>query len=223
MRATPYVGGSDVSARPRQWFLSVSGLSQYADRIDEKTFRIAYPRRRIPDLIEAGVGPRLASPRLVAALREIGATGWDSRPVDLHREGDLLPGYAELIVLGSSPRISYAFHDDHVREVRNSAGVWSPEHACMDPAVDGWDGSDVYRPANSEHTVVSDRVAEAILRSKLLVDLDQVGRGPLQSLLLDIDHPTAAAEWRKRAGFQPGEREGTPICPLLLPDQDSTG
>lgn len=220
MRHTSSRAGADVSTRPRQWFLTLPGTMQNAVPTGEGAFRVAYPNRRIPDILEAGVGPEIASPRLIAALQEIGATGWEARGVHLFRRDEGLPGYARLVVLGSSPRISYAFHDEHVREVRNVPGVWSPEHACTDPAIDGWDGSDIYRPANSGHTVVSDRVAKALLDAKLGVDLHQVGRGPLESLLLDIEDPNAAADWRTRMGVQPGELEGTPYCPLLLSDNE---
>lgn len=92
-----------------------------------------------------------------------------------------------------------------------------PEHACTDPAVDGWDGSDVFRPSGSGHIVVVDRVAQVLLEAKLALRLDQVGRGYTYSLLTDTDNPLAAQQWRDRLKIQPGDREGEPVCPDLLP------
>ncbi|QDB80012.1 hypothetical protein FE251_11950 [Georgenia wutianyii] len=117
-------------------------------------------------------------------------------PVRLSLRDEELPRWGRLIVTGSSPRSWSGFRDEHVREKRYvDNGPWSPDHACFDPAPDGWDGSDVFHPAETAFVVVTERVKDALVAARLNVEIERAGLKPFP-LTYALDGTEEA--WRRR-------------------------
>jgi len=184
-------------------------------------FHLANPRARRPppDLMVSSALDNLVSPAFVHAVRDLGATGYRVEPVRLLRRDEELPEWGRLIVTGSSPRSWRGFHDEHVREKKYvEDGPWSPDHACFDPAPDGWDGSDVFHPAETAFVVVTQRVRDTLIAARLNVEIVRVGLMPFPlSYALD----DAEEAWRRRMGTAPGDLPGEPRCPVLLGEEES--
>lgn len=198
------------------WYLeSVETGSRYVKEAGGGRYRwVGLRGRPVPDVDYADSSgfDQLVSERLVAVLRGHGFSGWEAEPVDLEMgQGQAL----RFSVTGVSSRLGRAFHDEHVREVREPA-YWVPLQACNDPAPDGWDGSDIFQPDGTYLIVLTDPVHQALVDAGLKVEFVEVGRRSVGLYDPDDLDDDDGHHWRKRMGVQPGERAGDAVCPTLL-------
>lgn len=188
---------------------------------DRSVFVIAKPKVAVPDLVHSDDLDVIVSDDFLGTMQELGAAGFESRPITLlrGRQREAVRGHHLLVVTGRSPGMWWGFHDEHVRETQCvEGGPWVAQHACLDPAPSGWDGSDLFMPEGTGFLVATHRVVEALRARRLAVLIEPVG-----TVAFGVDDfgddADAVARWRRRTGVSPGERAGEPICAFLVVDQ----
>lgn len=125
-----------------------------AGKVDRTEMEVSNRGPRVGDLLWTGGSPFLvASARLMAVLRDIGATGWASCPAEIrYKNGDPLPGFEMLVVTGHCGDPRRVFQSERVAE------LWSD-----------WDGSDLSWIGGEPwyQCVVTERVREALVGAEL--------------------------------------------------------
>lgn len=118
---------------------------------------------RLLDVLWAELRP-LLSPRAVAVLKAINATGWTTRPVLASPEVSMVSEYRALVVTGRGGEVTpFARHPELAPATENSAIIrgW-----CFDP--NEWDGSDLWlQRSGAMLLIVSARVAAAFRKAKV--------------------------------------------------------
>ena len=117
---------------------------------------------RLLDVLWAELRP-LMSPRAVAVLKGINATGWTTRPVLASPEVSMVREYRALVVTGRGGEVTpCARHPELAPEAENSIiRGW-----CFDP--NEWDGSDLWlQRSGAMLLIVSARVAAAFRKAKV--------------------------------------------------------
>jgi hypothetical protein len=124
--------------------------------------------KKLLDWVGTGlVSTRLISVRLASAWRTAGVTGWDTFPVELfdaleHEvEDDQIDGYAGLSVVGKSGAIDQGRHEVVIKPaavgpalIKWARGLWF--------AIESWDGSDLFVPAESQMLIASAKAVEVL-------------------------------------------------------------
>lgn len=111
----------------------------------------------------------LVSDRVVAALSDMGATGWSTYDVDLRtKSGKMLCGYRGLSVVGRCE--SFFLDAKHSQLVYSEYPKgWGPKYRGLWFDVETWDGSDLFTCLDDKtmYTVVTHRVVSDLIRKKL--------------------------------------------------------
>ena len=121
--------------------------------------------KRVLDLIGTGhAGIYLVSPKFISVLQTSGFSGWRGLESVVRQSGEpILPGYRLLTITGRSGPIEDGRSERLLipsPTAGSAVGGW--RGILFDPAT--WDGSDLFLPANTAHTIVLDRVRDALLR-----------------------------------------------------------
>lgn len=139
-----------------------------------------YMGQRLFDLVGTGYGSLfILSDRVIRALKDTGATGWRAYPAAMtNLRGTAVHGYAGLRVTGRCGPAMQAFTERGYREPPCSPGYRyeATYNLYFDPAT--WDGSDLFKPSNWSHTIVTERVRDALVDGRFtnikLIELAEI-------------------------------------------------
>jgi hypothetical protein len=109
----------------------------------------------------------LVSDAFVATVHGVGASGWTTYPITLRRrDGEVIPGYQGLSIVGRAGRPSYA--DSELFMGRPfTGGPAVPMVRGMGFDLASWDGSDVFLLDTTAHVIATASVRTALRRAKV--------------------------------------------------------
>jgi hypothetical protein len=137
--------------------------------------------------------PWFLAPRVLGTLRDTGATGWHSVPVELvDRQGASIHGYEMLIVDGRcGPKRYDLARPREVEYPAQFAAEWVGFHFNLDQ----WDGSDLFMTTTYSETVVATEKVRTAFRKERIKSFEFV---PVEDVVLNDlvvkFHPEKAAE-----------------------------
>ncbi len=114
----------------------------------------------VPDLLFTSIASPIVSQPLIAALRDVGASGWDAFPVVIINCPDACPEHYGLVVHGRSGPIDDSLSVGEMRAVGD--GPLQEVHVGLFFDQSTWDGSDVFAPCGSALIFVTRRVQERL-------------------------------------------------------------
>ena len=143
---------------------------------------------KLGDVLNTGsVSLYLISDKFRNILVENKITGWKTFPVIVYdKKDEEVPGYHGFSITGKSDPIDWSkseivtTHQNYDYLVKNTDAMravypdWNPpppidfkRRKGLHPGLDGWDGSDMFIPKNSRYIIVTDKVYNALAKSKL--------------------------------------------------------
>ncbi|HEX6700917.1 MAG TPA: hypothetical protein VF101_09330 [Gaiellaceae bacterium] len=123
---------------------------------------------RLKDVIGTTSATVLYSDRLIGVLDSGGFTGWRTYAVEVYDEvGSAVPGYQGLVVTGRSGPIVRSLSRAMVVPPPVPAGKAMPHWIGLRFVPETWDGSDVFRPAGTLWTLVTQEVRDSLVAARL--------------------------------------------------------
>ena len=124
---------------------------------------------RPKDVVETTYPPVLLySDRLIRVLRDGDCSGWKTYEVEIYDElGHLVSGYHGLVVTGRAGPIVDSLSPAMEVPPYVPGGPVPVHRIGIRFLPETWDGSDVFRPADTQFTCVTQKVRDALVAAKL--------------------------------------------------------
>ncbi|MDQ3235391.1 MAG: hypothetical protein M3Q07_26570 [Pseudobdellovibrionaceae bacterium] len=147
------------------------------------------------------VVPTLYSEKFFEVLRSIEATGYLKIPVDLlTSKGAKVEGFSALCIAGRCGPIDWSKSLPTMSPPRFPGGRKCFAFKGIFFDQNGWDGKDIFMPENTHTTIVTERVALALLEAKLknvtVSPLDQQESNLTDDKIIEAFGKQKFAEWK---------------------------